>query len=73
MANRNRSHLSSQEFGLMNNRIINFLFVTSIWMFIALNGNKAVIHLIKAGSFSEAYPGGYRFKVFIAPFFSNIF
>jgi hypothetical protein len=54
---------------LTNNRIIRFLFITSVWLFIALNGYKAVIHLIKAGSFSETYPGGYSFKVFIAPFF----
>ena len=45
------------------------MFVTAVWMFIALNGYKIIIHVIKANSIINAYPSGYGFRVFIAPFF----
>lgn len=45
------------------------MFITSIWVFIGLCGYKIVLHILNANQIIGAYPGGYDFKVFIAPFF----
>jgi len=46
-----------------------FLFVTSVWLFVVLNGYRIAAHLLHADQIIGAYPGGYDFKVFVAPFF----
>ena len=45
------------------------MFVTSVWAFIGLSGYKIVVHVLYANQIIGAYPAGYDFKVFIAPFF----
>ncbi|UCH49746.1 MAG: hypothetical protein JSU95_08295 [Betaproteobacteria bacterium] len=52
-----------------NNRFVWLLFVTSVWLFIGLNGYEVIIHAINARKIVDAYPGGYGIRIFIAPFF----
>lgn len=44
-------------------------FVTSVWLFIGLSGYRIISHVLYANQIIGNYPGGYDFKVFIAPFF----
>ena len=45
------------------------IFISSIWIFIGLCAYKIVLHILYASQIIGAYPGGYDFKVFVAPFF----
>ena len=45
------------------------LFVTSVWMLIALSAYRMIIHIERAGDILAGYPGGYAVRVLIAPFF----
>lgn len=49
-------------------KFIRLIIVTSVWLFIALNAYQVVIHVTAASHILGAYPGGYTYKVFIAPF-----
>lgn len=54
---------------MQSNRFVWLLFVTSVWLFICLNGYDVIIHTLNARKIVDAYPGGYGIRVFIAPFF----
>lgn len=54
---------------MMNHKVIRYGFVSSVWLFIALNGYQIVAHVFQAEHLFDAYPGGYASRVFIAPFF----
>ena len=51
-----------------NNRFVWLLFVTSVWLFVGLNGYEVIIHAMNAGKIVDAYPGGYGIRMFVAPF-----
>ena len=54
---------------MRNSRFVWPLFVTSVWMLIALCAYRVIIHANNAGEILTSYPGGYAMRVFIAPFF----
>jgi hypothetical protein len=54
-------------------RVIRLLFVSAIWLFLALNGYRVIAHVMEADSIMGAYPGGYGARVFIAPLFLLLF
>ena len=54
---------------MKSNRFVWLLFVTSVWLFIGLNGYDVITHTMNARKIVDAYPGGYGIRVFIAPFF----
>lgn len=54
--------------GLGKSRFIRLLFVISVWLTVALSAYRIIIHLMNVDGIMDAYPGGYRFRVFIAPF-----
>lgn len=49
-----RDKKDASENELMNNRVLWYFFVSSVWVFIALNGYKLISHAIKAESIFSA-------------------
>ena len=51
-----------------NNHTLWFLFVAPVWISIGLSAYRVVAHVVNADGIVSAYPGGYGFRVFVAPF-----
>lgn len=47
---------------------IRWLFITSVWLFVALSGYAVIVRIMTAENILGAYPGGYDLRVLLAPF-----
>ena len=53
---------------LTSHRVLSFVFAASVWISIGLSAYRVVAQVVNADGIQSAYPGGYGFRVFVAPF-----
>ena len=53
---------------MQNHRVVWLLFVTSVWMLITLSTYRSIVHMMYVNDILGAYPGGFGYEVFLAPF-----